>query len=146
MLRFALFEPEIPQNTGTLLRLAACLNVGVDIIEPCGFVWNHPSFRRSVMDYIDYVSYVRHVDLEAFTASAKGRIIPVIVSGQTPLYDFSFLPDDILLFGKESTGIPQALIQGMPSLCIPMQGGCRSLNLALAATMAISEAVRQVAS
>jgi tRNA (cytidine/uridine-2'-O-)-methyltransferase len=149
-LTLALFEPEIPQNTGTLLRLGACMNVSVDIIEPCGFVWNHPSFRRSVMDYMDHVQCRRYADFETFMMARPGRTIAVIVSGETPLYDFQFQPGDTLLFGKESTGIPSDLIHGLPSIHIPMPGrllvneGCRSLNLATAAAMVVAEAVRQV--
>ncbi len=142
-MRLGLFEPEIPQNTGTLLRFGACLGVGVDIIEPCGFVWNHPSFKRAVMDYSDHVDCRRYSDFIDFMQDRPGRVVPVIVSGKTALYDFHFHPNDTLLFGKESTGIPHDLIQGMPSVFISMVGKCRSLNLATAAAMAVSEAVRQ---
>lgn len=147
MLRLALYEPEIPQNTGTLLRLAACMGMGVDLIEPLGFIWNHPSFRRAVMDYLPHVDVVRHVDFEAFVLSKAqdgGRIVPVVVGGQTSLFEFVFQENDTLLFGKESTGIPHELIQGYPSIHIPMPGKGRSLNLAIAATMATTEAMRQL--
>ena len=123
------------------------MGIGVDLIEPLGFIWNHPSFNRAVMDYLPLVDVVRHVDFEAFLLSKKhsaGRIVPVIVGGETPLFDFTFQEHDTLLFGKESSGIPPQLIQGYPSIHIPMPGQGRSLNLAIAATMGVTEGMRQV--
>ena len=146
-LRIALYQPEIPQNTGTILRLAACMGVGVDLIEPLGFIWNHPNFKRAVMDYLPHVDLVRHVDFEAFLLSKQktgGRIIPVVVSGETSVFDFTFQDNDTILFGKESIGIPFELIEGYPSLTIPMPGRGRSLNLAIATTMVTTEAMRQL--
>lgn len=146
-MRIALFQPEIPQNAGTILRLAACMNMPVDMIEPCGFIWNHASFRRSVMDYIDYVDVTRHPSMEDFYAATSGRIIVCDVRGQTSLYDMTFHHDDVLLFGQESIGLPDDVRTRHPSLFIPMPANavhpsCRSLNLAVSVGMVVAVALR----
>ena len=148
-MRIALFQPEIPQNTGTILRLAACMNIPVDIIEPCGFIWNHPSFKRSVMDYIDCVDVVRHPALEDFYAKTHGRIIVCDVGGDTSLYDMTFQRDDVLLFGQESVGLPHDVRTRHTSLHIPMPGNnvnpdCRSLNLAVSVGMVVGAGMAQI--
>ncbi len=143
-MRIALFQPEIPQNTGTILRLCACLNLGIDIIEPCGFIWNHPQFKRAVMDYLPHVHVRRFSDFEEFKLAQEGRIIPCILEGETSYYAFSFASSDTILFGKESTGIPKELTKYLSSIFIPMEGGLRSLNLATSVSMVAGEGIRQL--
>jgi tRNA (cytidine/uridine-2'-O-)-methyltransferase len=145
MLHLALYQPEIPHNTGTLLRLGACLGVHIDIIEPCGFIWNHPSLKRSGMDYLEKVSYARFRDFEEFleTYQKTHRIIAVAPQGKTSFYDFHFQKDDILLMGRESDGLPQEILEKLDSITIPMTGDVRSLNLAISAAIVITEALRQ---
>lgn len=142
-MRIALYQPEIPQNTGTLIRLSACMGMGVDIIEPCGFIWNHPSFKRAVMDYLPHCDIKKFADFNEFKESKNKRLVACIVQGGTPYYDFEFQKDDTILFGRESDGIPAELIQTMPSIYIPMPGKLRSLNLATAASMVVGEMMRQ---
>lgn len=143
-MRIALFQPEIPQNTGTLLRLSACMGWGVDIIEPCGFIWNHPHFKRAVMDYLPHVDVRKFADFPEFLAAQSCRVIPCIVGGKTSYYDFGFEHTDTILFGRESDGIPHHLIEEMESIHIPMPGKLRSLNLAIAASMVVGEGARQM--
>lgn len=144
-MRLALFEPDIPQNTGAMLRLAACLGVGVDIIEPCGFVWSEPKLRRAGMDYLDQVDLRRHSSWAAFQATrAPGRLVLLTTRGDTALPCFTFRPDDTLLVGRESAGVPTAIHDGADArVLIPMAPGLRSLNVALAAALALGEALRQ---
>lgn len=143
-MRLALYQPEIPQNTGTLLRLSACMGIGVDIIEPCGFIWDHPHFRRAVMDYLPHVDVKKYADFEEFRIFKNtSRLVACVVEGKTPYYDFQFQKGDTLLFGRESDGIPFALLKGIETISIPMPGKGRSLNLATAASMIVGEALRQ---
>jgi tRNA (cytidine/uridine-2'-O-)-methyltransferase len=146
-MRIALYEPDIPQNTGTILRLAACLGVTADIIEPAGFPVSDRAFRRAGMDYLDEVSIQRHESWDAFEAwrrSAGRRLILFSTRGATPHIEYAFRPDDVLLFGRESAGVPQAVRDAADArLVIPMRSGLRSLNVAMAAAMAVSEALRQ---
>jgi tRNA (cytidine/uridine-2'-O-)-methyltransferase len=148
-MRIALFEPEIAQNTGTILRLGACFHMGVDIIEPCGFIWNHPTFRRSVMDYIDVVDCHRYDSIENFlNRPTKGHTFAVVVGGAQSIYDVTFEPTDTLLFGKESTGLPHSVQSHFQTLHIPMPGAHAthrppSLNLATAVAIVMGEGVRQ---
>lgn len=145
MLHLALFQPEIPHNTGTLLRLGACLGIHIDIIEPCGFIWNHPSLKRAGMDYLDKVSYKRFFDFEEFLENYYDthRIIAVAPQGKQSFYHFHFQSNDILLMGRESDGLPQDILERLDSIMIPMSGDVRSLNLAISAAMVITEAMRQ---
>jgi tRNA (cytidine/uridine-2'-O-)-methyltransferase len=145
--RLALYQPDIAQNTGTILRLCACLDIGVDIIEPCGFPFSEAKFRRAGMDYLDQVSLERHNDFEAFRAAdtqSERRLVLLTTKASSNLYDFRFRNSDTLLMGRESAGVPDA-VHGVADarLCIPMSAGCRSLNVAVSAGIAASEALRQ---
>ncbi|MCG8545640.1 MAG: tRNA (cytidine(34)-2'-O)-methyltransferase [Alphaproteobacteria bacterium] len=144
MPRLALFEPDIPQNTGAVLRLAAALGVGVDIIEPTGFVWSDRRLRRAGMDYLDQVSLARHRSWDAFLAQHSGGLLLLTTQGTTPYTEHAFAPSDTLLLGRESAGVPQDVHDRADArLCIPMAPGARSLNVATAAAMVLSEALRQ---
>ena len=105
-MRIALFQPDIAGNVGAVLRIGACLATPVDLIEPMGFAWNDKRVARAGMDYIDHVEVVRHAGWEAFAAQATGRIVLLTTKGATPLHDFAFAADDILLFGSEGAGAP----------------------------------------
>ncbi|MBT4879410.1 MAG: tRNA (cytidine(34)-2'-O)-methyltransferase [Alphaproteobacteria bacterium] len=146
-MRLALFQPEIPQNTGTLLRMGACLGVSVDIIGPCGFVFSERRLRRAGMDYIDHVDFKEHTSWKAFLTSNTSvgkRIILVDVDGTHPYSEFQFSSDDILLLGQESVGVPNDVRTACTeSVHIPMQDSVRSLNVAIAASMVTGEALRQ---
>lgn len=146
-MRIALYQPEIPQNTGTLMRLGACMGVALDIIEPCSFVWNDQKLRRAGMDYIELANVVRHLSWEKFyqTHTESGaRLILLDAQGAIPFCDFSFQPTDVLLLGQESSGVPQEIAaQTQASVTIPMLSGRRSLNIAISAAMVLSEALRQ---
>lgn len=147
-MRLALFEPEIPQNTGTLLRLGACLGVGVDIIEPCGFVLHERRMRRAGMDYITLANMTRHDSWDAFfqKASSQGRRLVLIdPAGSEPHISFSFSSQDTLILGRESNGFSEdVLSQVQERVCIPMKEGTRSLNVAIAGALVLGEALRQV--
>ena len=147
-MRIALFEPEIAGNVGAILRLGACLGAAVDLIEPMGFAWDDRRVRRTAMDYIDHVTIARHPGFEAFKAAiGSRRLVLFTTKSAESAYDFSFMPDDVLLFGKESAGVPAAIAD----LCharvrIPMRPQVRSMNLATSAALALGEALRQTAS
>ncbi|MES2905264.1 MAG: TrmH family RNA methyltransferase [Pseudomonadota bacterium] len=143
-MRIALYQPEIAQNVGAVLRLGACLGVAVDLIEPMGFEWDDKRVRRTAMDYIDAVEIERHVDFEAFRNGNSQRLILLTTKGINSPYDFDFAADDILLFGKESGGVPAEVARRCDaSLRIPIRADVRSLNLAIAAALALGEALRQ---
>lgn len=149
-MRLALFQPDIPQNTGTLLRLGACLDLPLDIIEPCGFIFNEKAMKRAGMDYLGMASYKRHNSWEDFLNYRKehpekyGRIILLTTHATTAYTDFKFLPNDIILMGRESAGVPEAVHQLADSrLLIPMNQNARSINVAISAVMVIGEALRQ---
>jgi tRNA (cytidine/uridine-2'-O-)-methyltransferase len=146
-MRIVLFEPDIPQNTGTILRLAACLGLSADIIEPAGFPVSDRAFRRAGMDYLDQVSIRRHGSWAAFEdwrRQAAHRLILFTTRGAVSYLEHSFRPDDLMLFGRESAGVPEAVHAAADArLVIPMRGGLRSLNVAMAAAMAVAEALRQ---
>lgn len=144
----ALFQPDIPQNTGTLLRTAACLHVGVDIIEPCGFVFSDRHLKRAGMDYLDFASVARHVSWDAFRAQRQGeagrRLVLLTTKGAVVYTDFRFEPTDVLLLGSESSGVPDEVHAAVDArVTIPMAPGARSLNIAVAAAMVLGEALRQ---
>ena len=147
-IRIALFQPDIPGNTGAILRLAACLGMTVDIIEPAGFDMSDRALKRAGMDYIEIAALVRHPSWEAFESwrEREGRrAILFSTKAERAYTDFSFADGDILLFGRESAGAPDFVHAAADArLLIPMKGGGRSLNLALAAAMAAGEAMRQV--
>ncbi len=148
-MRIALYEPDIPQNTGTILRLAACLGVEAHIIEPAGFPTSDRAFRRAGMDYLDQVNIVRHASWDAFEAwRAARRPAAGPVHHRAPrvsYLDHAFRPEDVLLFGRESAGVPDEVHQAADArLLIPMRAGLRSLNVAMACAMAVGEALRQL--
>jgi tRNA (cytidine/uridine-2'-O-)-methyltransferase len=144
-MRLALYQPDIPQNAGALLRLGACLGVAIDIIEPCGFVLSDARLRRAGMDYLPRASFVRHDSWDSFRAArGGGRLLLLTTAGDTPYHRFAFAADDTLLVGRESAGVPQAVHESCDArLVIPMRPGVRSLNVALAAALALGEALRQ---
>ena len=144
-MRLALYQPDIPQNTGTILRLAACLGVPVDLIEPFGFPFDDRRMRRAGMDYLDRVEIRRHVDWAAFQTGRTGRIILLTTAGDRRLPGFTFEPNDVLLLGRESAGVPPEVHDAADiRLRIPMQPEMRSLNIALAAALALGEGLRQI--
>ena len=143
-MRLALFEPEIAQNVGAVLRLGACLGVAVDLIEPLGFEWDDKRVRRTAMDYIDHVDVTRHGDFAAFRAARPQRLVLLTTRVDAPLHDFAFQADDILLLGKESGGVPPTVAATADArVRIPIRREVRSLNLATAAALALGEALRQ---
>lgn len=145
MPRLALYQPDIPQNAGTLMRLGACTGVGLDIIEPCGFILDDRRMKRSVMDYADHADVTRHVSWGAFLEQRRGRLVLLTTRGAVPYTQVTYRPDDVLLLGRESAGVPDA-VHGAADLrvLIPMQAGTRSLNVAIAAAMVLGEVLRQV--
>jgi tRNA (cytidine/uridine-2'-O-)-methyltransferase len=143
-MRVALYQPDIPQNTGAILRLAACLGVGVDIIEPCGFVWSDRRLRRAGMDYLDQALVSRHQSWNHFHKAAANRLILLTTRGDAAYTGFQFNQTDTLIVGRESAGAPQEVHDAMDAtVFIPMQPQTRSLNVALALAMVLGEAVRQ---
>ena len=144
-MRIALFEPEIAGNVGAVLRLGACMGVAVDLIEPMGFTWDDRRVRRTAMDYIDHVTVVRHPSFDAFKQSIHmARLVLFTTKSDRSAYDFGFEAGDVLLFGKESAGVPQAVADACAArVRIPIQAEVRSLNVATAAALALSEALRQ---
>jgi tRNA (cytidine/uridine-2'-O-)-methyltransferase len=146
-MRIALYEPDIPQNTGTILRLAACLGVEAHIIEPAGFATSDRAFRRAGMDYLDQVTLLRHVSWAAFEAwrqAQRLRLVLFTTATELSYLDHAYRPEDVLLFGRESSGVPQAVYQAADArLRIPMRPGLRSINVAMAAAMVLGEAMRQ---
>ncbi|MEH6401893.1 MAG: TrmH family RNA methyltransferase [Sneathiella sp.] len=144
-MELALYQPDIAPNVGTLLRLGACLDVAVNIIEPCGFPFGAKDLRRSVMDYADFATVLRHNSWNAFKSS-KGnqRFILLTTKANLAYTEFEFRPDDILLLGQESAGVPQSVHQEVDArITIPMQTGLRSVNIAVAAAMVVGESLRQ---
>ena len=146
--RLALYQPDIPQNAGTLLRLAACLGVAVEVIEPCGFLWDERRMRRAGMDYLESVRVRRHSSFTAFAAAMterSARLILLTTKGDVRFDRFAFSVDDVIMVGRESVGVPpEVAAAAAVSLRIPMMAGMRSLNVALAATLALGEACRQL--
>ncbi len=149
-MQIALFQPDIPQNTGTILRLCACLDATAHIIEPAGFAFSDRLFRRAGMDYLDHVTIIRHDSWSKFQQWRTGaghRLILFTTKAATPYLDFHFGAADILLFGRESAGVPEAVAEAADArLLIPIKPGLRSLNVAIAAAMAAGEALRQTRS
>jgi tRNA (cytidine/uridine-2'-O-)-methyltransferase len=146
-MRIALYQPDIPQNTGTILRLSACLGVEAHLIEPAGFPTSDRAFRRAGMDYLDQVTLVRHVSWEAFELWRRAtalRLVLFTTRAATRYLDHAFAPHDILLFGRESSGVPDAVHAAADvRLQIPIRPGLRSLNVAMTCAMAVGEALRQ---
>jgi tRNA (cytidine/uridine-2'-O-)-methyltransferase len=146
-MRLALFEPDIPPNLGTLLRLGACLEVPVHVIEPCGFPFSVQAVRRSAMDYLAHAEIHRHDSWERFVAERPpGRLLLMTTKAAVPYTEFRFAPDDILLMGRESRGAPDHVHAAADArLAIPIKAGLRSINVATAAAMVLGEALRQCA-
>ncbi len=144
-MRIALFEPEIAGNVGAVLRLCACVGATVDLIEPLGFAWDDRRVRRAAMDYIDHVTVTRHADFAAFRATLDGgRLVLFSTKATESAYRFAYAPGDVLLFGKESAGVPQAVADACDALVrLPMKDAVRSMNLATSAALALGEALRQ---
>ena len=146
-MRIALFEPEIAGNVGAVLRLAACMGAAVDLIEPMGFEWDDRRVRRTAMDYIDHVEIARHASFEMFKSTiGSRRLVLFTTKSHRSAYEFGFMADDVLLFGKESAGVPPAIADACNArVRIPMRPEVRSMNLAASAAIALGEALRQTA-
>lgn len=148
LLRLALYQPDIPQNAGTMIRMAACLGIAVDIVEPAAFDVSDRHFRRAGMDYLERAAVTRHDSFAAFEAWRRAddrRLILVETDGALPHVDFAFEPDDILMVGRESAGVLPHVYEAADAVVnIPMRAGLRSLNVAVAAALVLGEALRQV--
>jgi len=143
-MRLALHQPDQAGNVGAMLRLAACLGVPVDIIEPCGFPWSDRALKRAGMDYAEIAAVTRHPDWEAFAQGLTGRLVLLTTSGEARLDEAAFGHEDVLLLGAESAGVPLHVHRRADlRLRIPQAPGTRSLNLAVAAGIALAEALRQ---
>jgi tRNA (cytidine/uridine-2'-O-)-methyltransferase len=146
-MEIALYQPDIAGNAGTIARLCACLGLKLTIIEPAGFLWDDSRLRRAGMDYLDIASITRSPSWDDFISVLLGRRLVLLTTKGTQSYlDFRFRPDDILLLGRESSGVPDEAHQlASARITIPMQKGARSLNVALACAMVAGEALRQTA-
>jgi tRNA (cytidine/uridine-2'-O-)-methyltransferase len=146
-MRIALYEPDIPQNTGTILRLCACLGIEAHIIEPAGFPVTDRAFRRAGLDYLDHVSITRHGSFAAFQEWRAGlglRLVLLTTAAETSYLDHAYADDQVALFGRESAGAPQAVHNAADArLRIPIAAGLRSLNVAMAVALVAGEALRQ---
>lgn len=147
-MRLALYQPDIPQNTGAMLRLAACFGLGIDVILPAGFIFDDKRMRRAGMDYIDQVEIARHTSWDAYRESrigVNGRLVLLTTKGDRAYTDFAFAAEDTLLLGRESSGVPAEVAGAADArLVIPMRPGLRSLNVAMAAAIVTGEAMRQL--
>jgi len=146
-MRLALFQPDIPQNTGTLLRTAMCLHTAVDIIEPCGFVFSDRQLKRAGMDYLRDADVTRHSSWQVFKevlVERNARLVLLSTKAETAYTDFAYLPDDILMVGRESAGVLDDVFAAAHAhVLVPMAAGARSLNVAIAAAMVLGEGLRQ---
>lgn len=145
-MRLALFEPDIPQNTGALIRLGACFGVPVDVIEPCGFLWNEAKMKRAGMDYLEVAEVTRHNSWTAFLAArSNSRLVLVTTRASQSYTAFAFERGDVLILGRESAGAPEHVHAAAAArLRIPMRPGRRSLNVAQAGAIVLAEALRQI--
>lgn len=147
MLNLVLYQPDIPQNLGAVLRLGACLRAAVHIVEPCGFPLDDQKLRRAGMDYIEHADYKRHLNWQAFLDHRQthpGRLLLLETDGATPYSDIRYQPTDYVVLGRESAGTPRALYAQMDeTITIPMREGVRSLNVAMSAGILVAEACRQ---
>ncbi|MBL8555710.1 MAG: tRNA (cytidine(34)-2'-O)-methyltransferase [Phenylobacterium sp.] len=146
-MRLALFQPDIPQNLGAAIRLAACLGVPLDVIGPCGFPLSDAAIRRAAMDYAAIADVRRHAGWADFRADSagKGRLVLFTTKAAEPFHRFAFEPSDILLFGRESAGVPDDVDAAADArVVIPLAPGARSLNVVTAATLALGEGLRQI--
>ena len=143
----ALYHPDIPQNAGTMLRLAACLGIAAHVIEPAGFDLSDRALKRAGMDYLGHVTLIRHVswgEFEAWRAANGRRLVLLSTRASLPYPDFVFAPSDIVMVGRESSGVPEMVHEAADArLLIPMAPKLRSLNVATAAAMVLGEALRQ---
>jgi tRNA (cytidine/uridine-2'-O-)-methyltransferase len=144
-MRIALYQPDITQNAASLIRLGACLGVAVDIIEPCGFVFADKGYRRAGMDYLDQADISRHASWNAYLENRRpGRIVLLTTKSSERYTAFAFRPDDTLLLGRESAGVPDDVhARADARLLIPLRAGLRSINVAQAGAMVLGEALRQ---
>jgi len=144
-MHIVLYKPDIPQNTAAIIRLGACLNLKIHLIEPCGFNLNDTRFKRVVMDYVGLSKIVRHNDFKAFRKKyKKSRIVLMTTKAKKLYYKFKFKKDDMLLFGRESAGVPEEVHQMIENkIKIPMNKKTRSLNVAISVAIVASEALRQ---
>ena len=144
--KIALFEPDIPQNTAAIIRLSACLNLKIHIIEPCGFNLNDPRFKRVVMDYLGFSKILRYEDYNEFISkNKKKRIVLMTTKGSINYTKFKFKPDDTILFGRESAGVPEKIHKLIKDrLKIPMNNQVRSLNIASSVAIVLAESLRQI--
>jgi tRNA (cytidine/uridine-2'-O-)-methyltransferase len=144
-MRLALYQPDIPQNTGTMMRLCACMNVPMDIIEPCGFALSDKNLKRAGMDYLEHLDLTRHMNWQQFCAAeTTKRIVLLTTRAETRFTDFAFQAEDTLLLGRESAGVPEDVQAACAHrVIIPMTPAVRSVNVAVAAAMVLSEALRQ---
>ncbi len=147
LMRLALYQPDIPQNMGTILRMAACLDVAVDVIGPAGFDMSDRTLRRAGLDYLDQTQITRHASFADFEGErmARGRrLILLTTQGSSAFTAFAFRPDDVLMAGRESAGVPESLHEAADArLVIPIRPGLRSLNVAVAVAIVLGEAMRQ---
>ena len=144
-MRIALFEPDIPQNAASLIRLGACLGVPIDVIEPCGFLFSECGFRRAGLDYVDRAEIVRHPSWAEFRAAVPGRMVLLTTRATLAHTAFAFTSSDTLLLGRESAGVPDFVHEAADaSVRIPLKPGLRSLNVAQAGAMVLGEALRQI--
>lgn len=147
-LRIALYQPDIAGNTGTILRFAACMGLAVDIVRPAGFDLSDRNLKRAGMDYLEMAALTRHDDWDAFQRwrlEAGRRLVLLSTKAALPYADFAFAAGDILLFGRESAGVPERVHEAADArVAIPMPGGGRSLNVALSVALAAGEAMRQL--
>tara|TARA_B000000460_G_C21332076_1_gene313239 strand:+ start:37 stop:489 length:453 start_codon:yes stop_codon:yes gene_type:complete len=147
-MRIALFEPDIPQNTGNIFRLSACLGIPVDIIEPTGFIFDDKRFKRALMDYVKFINYKSHLDWKEFyqwSQENNFRLVLLTTKSKTKYTNFNFSELDIIIFGRESAGVPDYVHnQVHERLTIPMQKGLRSLNISSSVAMVMGEASRQL--
>ena len=147
-MRLALYQPDIPPNTGAILRLSACLDVPVDVIEPCGFTFDDRSLRRASLDYLQHALFVRHLSWQTFVKEfrtrAEARLVLLTTKAEISHIDFEFLPNDTLLLGRETAGVPDDVhAEADARVRVPMVPGRRSLNVVNAAAIVLSEALRQ---
>ena len=147
-MRIALFEPDIPQNTGNIFRLGACLGIEVDIIEPTGYVFDDKRFKRSSMDYIEHIKYKRYLDWDTFYDWSKKnnfRLILITTKSKQKYTEYQFKNNDILLFGRESAGVPKSVHDIVEEqLTIPMKENLRSINVSSSVALVVGEACRQL--
>ena len=144
-IRLALYQPDIAQNVGTMIRMASCLGIAVDVIEPCGFVWGDKQMKRSGMDYLQDADVTRHLDYDDFMAQKNSRrVILLTTKGAVAYTDFEFKNNDILMVGQESAGVPEQVHRDVDArVIIPMVANVRSVNVAVSASMVMGESLRQ---